>query len=84
MKRSKILKIFLTTMLLPLALPVQAQDDPNNPGDDNPGTTYITRDYAIGTIMSGESACSVATDTLCGRFLRLSAGRTAERQEKGC
>ena len=62
MKRSKILKIFLTTMLLPLALPVQAQDDPNNPGDDNPGTTYIYREYAIGAIMNDENVCSVATD----------------------
>lgn len=39
-----------------------AQDDPNNPGDDNPGTTYIERDYVIGGIMSGESTCSVTTD----------------------
>lgn len=57
-----LMRIMLAAMLLPQVSLVWAEDDPNNPGDDNPGTTYILRDYAIGAIMSGDSTCSVTTD----------------------
>jgi hypothetical protein len=55
-------KLLLAALLLPLSSLAFAGDI--NPGDDNPGTTYITRDYTIGAILSGEGACSVETE-LC-------------------
>jgi hypothetical protein len=63
-------KFILATLLLPLASLVWAEsDDPNNPGDDNPGTTYITADFTIGGFFTSEDSCFVESDFCTDSFI---------------
>ena len=50
-------RIFLATLLLPMAFVVFADEDGPNPGDDNPGTTYIPRDFVYGATGDGNAEC---------------------------
>jgi len=56
-------KYILTLMLLPL-ISLAVADDPNNPGDDNPGTTYDYYDYAVGDFFTDDDSC-FETSTFC-------------------
>lgn len=60
-------RIILAAVLLPLASAVWA--DPNNPGDDNPGTTYITDDFVIGGSFSTSDSCFVESDFCTETFI---------------
>lgn len=48
-------KFMLALAILPFASVVMAGDV--NPGEDNPGTTYITDDFVIGASWSGSDSC---------------------------
>lgn len=63
-------KLVLAALLLPLASPIWANgDDPNNPGDDNPGTTYITADFTIGGFFADGDSCFVESDFCTDTFI---------------
>jgi hypothetical protein len=50
-------RIFLAALLLPMAFVVFADEDGPNPGDDNPGTTYIEREFTYSGTGDGNAAC---------------------------
>lgn len=50
-------RIFLAALLLPVAFVVIADEDGPNPGDDNPGTTYIEREFTYSGTGDGNADC---------------------------
>jgi hypothetical protein len=63
-------KLVLAAMLLPLTSLLWANgDDPNNPGDDNPGTTYITDDFTVGGFLPAGDSCFLESDFCTNTFI---------------
>lgn len=60
-------RLLTAAILLPMVTMVWA--DPNNPGDDNPGTTYITDDFTIGGFFTTGDSCFVESDFCSESFI---------------
>ena len=55
-------KLFITALMLPMALQVMAGEEGPNPGEDNPGTTYTEITFAFGEAGDGSDDCFVEAD----------------------
>lgn len=59
-------KFLIAAILLSMTATLWAD---NNPGDDNPGTTYITDDFTIGGFFSTGDSCFVESDFCTDTFI---------------